>query len=182
MEASDDLALAAGLHPSLLDLWRDLSRPERLALALALVCHAGHGWDLARDRRMAMKWWSEFLPARLRLAARTCSSLGEFTSELCSRLRGQVGSRYERERGEAQRGAWQLLVSPQGDDQEAVLDVLDRQNTVIATLVRADADAWRKERGSAPEANEERGAGGCSEEVARAGGAGFPAVVSGAET
>lgn len=139
----DDL----GLHPSLYDLYERLDGPMRTALAIVLVCHAGHGWDLKKERRMALKWWSEFLPARVKLAALTSSTLGEFTQALLHRLRGQVGDRYDSQRGNRQRAVWQEIVTAPEEAQDAVLDVLERQASVLTTLVRADVEAWRKERG-----------------------------------
>jgi hypothetical protein len=111
-----------------------------------LLCHAGHGWDLRGNRRLALRWWSEFLPERVTLAALTSGSLAEFTAELCRRLRGTVGDRYDAALGAAQREAWRrLLALPEGR-QRHVLDALEAQASVCVTLVRAHADARRRQR------------------------------------
>lgn len=141
----ENLPQRLGIDPSLLDLWEQLDSDTQAATALVFVCHAGHGWDLGKHRNIALKWWSEFLPERVTLAALTSGTLAEFGAELCRRLRGQVGSRW-RDGGEAHRQVWTELIGLPEGRQRRVLDVLETQASVCVTLIRANADA-RKQRG-----------------------------------
>lgn len=146
MSATPDLASELGIHPELHPLWRSLSAAEQHALALVWLAQQGHGWDLAApaNRRQAIRWWSEFLPSRVVLAARTCSSLGEWCSALCARLRGQMGAKGED--GFRHREILARLLAIGESEQRAVLDVLERQAQVLVTMVRADQDLKRREK------------------------------------
>jgi len=123
-----------------------LSPAEQAALAVVYLAQVGHGMDLSRpaNRRIALRWWSEYLPARVAIAARTCGSLTEAASSLAQRLQGQLGERGPL--GERHRRLFSRLCALDPDDQTAVLDALERQAVALVTLVRAILDERKQER------------------------------------
>lgn len=125
------------VHPEMMPLFNSLEPTQQYALLLVLLCQHGHGYDLGKpvNRRVAISWWSEFLPARVKLAAMTCSSLAEFSSVLAARLRGQIGAKGAR--GVQHREAFGHLLSIPEEAQKQVLDVLERQAPSLVTMVRA---------------------------------------------
>ena len=146
------LAARLGIDPSLHDLWAQLDTDTQVATALVALCYFGHGWDLGKNRYLARKWWDEFLPARVRLCARTSETLSEFTSELSQKLRGQVGGR-DSTTGAGHRLLWQELIGLPAERQRRIIDVLDRDAETCVTLMRAHQDtrrqAWENIHGEA---------------------------------
>lgn len=137
-----ELDLPGAIRP----LVEGLSPAERAALALVYLANVGHGMDLSRpsNRRIALRWWSEFLPARVAIAARTCGTLTEAASSLAQRLQGQLGERGPL--GERHRRLFSRLCALDLDDQTAVLDAMERQAVALVTLVRAILDERKQER------------------------------------
>lgn len=132
-----------GLHESLHPIWTDLDPPLQIATALVAVCH--HGADGELRGKMAKTWWSQFLPSRVILAAKVSSSLSAFCAELAQRLQGQIGATNDRG-GEQHRTVAAMLFALDAETHEDVLDVLESQAVVCATIIRASGDAWWKER------------------------------------
>jgi len=131
-----------GIHPSICEIIVSLEDTVQIATALVQLCHIGADQKLRRDQ--AIKWWTSFLPERIMLSAMTSATLGEFCAELCGRLNGRIGGTND-QGGELQRIAWAEIVSISPAMQKRVLDILEAQAVVCATLVRASADAFREE-------------------------------------
>lgn len=140
-----------GLHESLLSIWNELDGETQTATALVMICHAGCSGRLRE--RYAIKWWSEFLPARVTISAMTSNDLQGFTADLTRRLQGQVGSWSE---GNPHRELWRSIITLPAKTQRKVLDILETQAVVCTTLVRADLDAKRKDRNDDSENKEEK--------------------------
>lgn len=134
-----------GLHASLCEIWDTLDNSLQTATALCLLCH--HGVDPKLRRDQAKTWWSGFFPDRIVLCSRISSSLSEFASELTVRLQGQIGGTNDAG-GERHRIVAASLFGLPEETQSEVLDALERQATVISTIIRASLDGWRQEKSS----------------------------------
>jgi hypothetical protein len=132
------------LMPDCAKLAHCLPGHERDALLLVVLAQEGHGWELSKpsSRRVSLTWWSEFLPSRILLSARTSSTVGEFMSELTRRLRGQIGAKGEA--GELHRQEYTRICAQGQQEQQAILDVLERQAAVLVTLTRANIDERKR--------------------------------------
>lgn len=134
---------ALGLHPELDEVFDQLDEPVRIACVVAWLCQCGA--DPRWKREYAKTWWSEFFPQRIAVSAMTSSSLSEFTATLAGRLRGQIGGTNDAG-GESQRMEWtRLLAKIEVETERRVLDSMERQSIVCATICRTNQDLIRAE-------------------------------------
>lgn len=145
--SDEGLLQRLGIQPETLRELQELTPREQQAFALVWLAHTGHGYDLGKpsNKNVAIGWWSDFLPARIKVAARTCGSLGEFMDALAGRLRGQVGGKGEE--GESHREVYLSLKTVPAQAQAEMLDILEREAISLTTLVRADMDERKKKKG-----------------------------------
>lgn len=106
---------------------------QRAALLLVIANAAASPAFKSRYRK---RWW-QMVEERARLASLTESNLVGWSSQVSSRLDGQVARNAEH------RAAWEAVIRA-GDDRR-VLAAIDRDAPALITFVRAWSDAKRAE-------------------------------------
>lgn len=108
--------------------------PAQRAALLVVIANAAASATL--KSRYRKRWW-QMLEERVRLAALTESTLVGWSSQVSSRLSGQIA------RNPAHRDAWQDVIRA-GDD-ASVLRSLERETPALIGFTRAWSDARREE-------------------------------------